>query len=209
MLDQAAWEEFASTVGGQFPDRFANAASNAGDVEQWNELSQMLTKNNWGMAWIAPRGVGPTEWSRDERKRTQIRRRFMLLGQTADSMRVYDVRQAIRALRAVGGLGDVSLWLQGEREAATWALYASLFEPDIARLDLWSMPTSHRDGPTFLNVLRFLDVPQAVALAGENSRIRIYDADASLWRYPLETAEQLGWPEKQIVVRALPAGATE
>ncbi|REJ87400.1 MAG: acetylxylan esterase [Planctomycetota bacterium] len=208
VLDQKGWESFVQTAGAALPDRFG-ADEAAHDSEAWTGLAQMLTGNNWGMAWVAPRGVGPTEWSRDERERTHIRRRFMLLGQTADSMRVYDTRRAMQALRAIHGLGEVPLWLQGEREAAAWALYASLFEPEVARLDLWSLPATHRDGPTFLNVMRFLDIPQAVALAGERSRIRIYDADASAWRYPLDTAAQLGWPEKQVVVRALPADMPE
>jgi hypothetical protein len=41
------------------------------------------------------------------------------------------------------------------------ALYASLFEPDIARIDLHEPPTSHQKGPTYLNVLKYLDTPQA------------------------------------------------
>ena len=106
-------------------------------------------------------------------------------------------------------MNAVPLWLQGERHAAGWALYASLFEPEIARLDLWSLPRSHRDGPVFLNVLRFLDVPQAVALAGQRSRVRIYDADAGAWQFPLELAEHLNWDPKQIQVRPVPAAAAE
>jgi hypothetical protein len=161
------------------------------------------------MAWMAPRGVGPTEWSRDDKKRTQIRRRFMLLGQSDDGMRVWDVRRAVQALRSVSGFHDVPLWLQGERNSAGWALYASLFESGIARLDLWELPHSHRDGLTIVNVLRFLDVPQAVALAGEQTRVRIYDADASAWQYPLDTAERLDWPDHPIEVRAIPSAPTE
>ena len=44
-------------------------------------------------------------------------------------------------------------------------LYASLFEPDIQRLDLHDLPGSHREGPDYLNVLRFLDIPQAASTA--------------------------------------------
>jgi len=53
-------------------------------------------------------------------------------------------------------------------------LYTSLFEPDIARLDLWHLPSSHRDGPVFLNVQRYMDIPQAVAMAAERTEVRIY-----------------------------------
>ena len=53
-------------------------------------------------------------------------------------------------------------------------LYASLFEPDIAELDLSNLPESHREGPIFLNVLRFMDIPQAIAMANERTKVRLY-----------------------------------
>jgi dienelactone hydrolase len=203
--DQGGWEDFVRTMRAGFADPFADETPAGTDAEGWQALASTLTGHNWGMAWVAPRGVGPTEWTRDERERTHIRRRFMLLGQTDDGMRVYDVRRAVQALRSLGSLRDVPLWLQGERDAAGWALYASLFEPEIARLDLWSLPRTHREGPIFLNVLRFLDTPQALALAAERSRVRLYEADASAWQYPLAVAKQLGWDEKQIKIRPVPA----
>lgn len=129
----------------------------------------------------------------------------MQLGQTRDSMRVWDVRRAVQVLRAVDGYSRVPLWLQGEREMAGIILYAALFEPNIKWLDLWHLPASHRHGPIFLNVLRFLDTPAAVAMAAENSQIRIYQNDKTGWEYPQQVAEKLGWDKKQIQVRAVKA----
>ncbi len=74
-------------------------------------------------------------------------------------------------------------------------------QPGVKRLDLWHLPRSHRDGPTFLNVLRYLDTPAAVALAAERSQVRIYQADKTGWEYPAEVAKSLGWNEKQLQVR--------
>ncbi len=82
-------------------------------------------------------------------------------------------------------------------------LYASLFEPGIARLDLLNLPNSHRDGPTFLNVLRYLDIPQAVAMAAENSRVRLYQKDGSGWQFPQAVAQKMGWTEKQFQILTL------
>ena len=62
-------------------------------------------------------------------------------------------------------LKPAAVTLHGEGEAAGVALYAALFEPAVAGLDLWQLPPTHRQGPAFLNVLRHLDMPQAVALA--------------------------------------------
>jgi len=152
------------------------------------------------MAYFAPRGIGLTAWNPDERKQTQIRRRFMLLGQTLDGMRVWDVRRAIQALRTVDSMAGVPVWLQGKHQMAGIALYASLFEPDIVRLDLWHLSHSHRDGPTFLNVLRYLDMPQAAAMAAERSCVRLYQKDDSGWQFPRTVAKELGWPEQQFQV---------
>jgi hypothetical protein len=128
----------------------------------------------------------------------------MLLGQTRDGMRVWDVRRAVQALRAADGMQGVQLWLQGQREMAGVTLYASLFEPKVYRLDLWNLAKSHRDGPIFLNVLRYLDVPQAVAMATENSQVRIYQDDKAGWEFAQQTAEALTWDKKQLQVRKLP-----
>jgi hypothetical protein len=84
------------------------------------------------------------------------------------------------------------------------ALYASLFEPNIARLDLWRLPTSHRDGPDLLNVLKVWDTPAAVAVAAERSKVRIYQADKSAWDYSESVAKKLGWPDDRFQVRVMP-----
>lgn len=98
----------------------------------------------------------------------------MLLGQTLDGMRVWDVRRAIQALRQIESIKDASVVLKGQHIMAGIVLYASLFEPDIAGLELWHLPNSHRDGPVFLNVLRYMDIPQAVAIAAERTQVLIY-----------------------------------
>ena len=80
-------------------------------------------------------------------------------------------------------------------------LYASLFEPHVKRLDLWHLNSSHHHGPIFLNVLRYLDVPQAVAMAAERSQVRIYQDDTKGWDYPQQVAKTLGWDKNQFQVR--------
>jgi hypothetical protein len=120
-------------------------------------------------------------------------------------MQVWDVRQAVQALRTLEGVGQAPLWLQGERNMAGVALYASVFEPDIARLDLWHLPTTHRDGPIFLNVLRYLDVPQAVAMAAERAKVVLYQDGQDGWEYPQAIVASLGWDAKQIQIRRPPA----
>ena len=79
-------------------------------------------------------------------------------------------------------------------------LYASLFEDNITRLDLSEPPASHMDGPAYLNVLRYLDIPQAAAMASERTRVVIYAKDKAPWTYLTETAAKLGW-QKNVQLR--------
>jgi hypothetical protein len=164
----------------------------------------MLQSFKWVMAYVAPRGVGPTAWDQSERKQIQHRRRFYLLGQTLDGMQTWDARRAIQAVRSLDLAKDAPLWLQSERTMAGVTLYASLFEPDIARLDLHSPPLSHRDGPHLLNVSRYLDLPQTVAMAAESSQVVIYQENGKGWEWPTAVVEKLGWDKKRLQLRALP-----
>jgi hypothetical protein len=171
------------------------------DEDSFQQTKQMLNASAWTMAYVAPRGIGPTAWDQSERKQTQHQRRFYLLGQSLDGMCVWDVRRASQTLRAVDGFADVPLWLQSQRRMAGITLYASLFDPEITRLDLHELPASHREGPFFLNVTRFLDMPQAVAMAAERSRIALYSENPDAWTYPEQVGKVLGWDAKQLQIR--------
>jgi len=76
------------------------------------------------------------------------------------------------------------------------ALYASLFEPDLAALQLEGLPSSRLTGPDYLNVLRFLDVPQAVAMAAERIDVRLHQSAGPAWDYPAQVAAKCGWVGK-------------
>jgi hypothetical protein len=85
------------------------------------------------------------------------------------------------------------------------AVFAALSEPDIKRLDLYDLPKSHTGGPFFLNVERFLDMPEAVAMAAERSKIVLYQDDDTGWEYPQSVARALNWPADQIQIRRKPS----
>jgi hypothetical protein len=195
VLDDAGWQEWLAENKAAFGEVLkAYEFARAGNAGAFDATRKMLEGKKWAMAYVAPRGVGPTEWVYDEKKRAQILRRFPLLGQTADGMRVWDVRAAMRLTRSV--FKDAPLWLQGERAAAGIALYASLFESPVARMDLHRLPASHVKGPYLLNVLRFMDTPAAVAMAAERSRVVLYTDDQESWRFPKEAAAKLGWKKR-------------
>jgi dienelactone hydrolase len=176
-------------------NRVAGLATNRGDGapgERFGRIKSRLNRGETALAWFAPRGVGLDAWSANERQQVHLRRRFMLLGQTLDGMRVWDIRRAVQALRSTEAWRETPLTLAAAGDLACDALYASLFEPPLP-LELRHLPVSHEVGPDYLNVLRVLDIPQAVTLAAERSVVEIESVDAEQWRYPVATAQKLGW----------------
>ncbi len=117
------------------------------------------------------------------------------LGETEDSGQVWDIRRGVQAMRSVAGFDKTKLWLASGGVMAGNVLYASLFEDNIARLDLNNLPTTHADGPIYFNVLRYLDLPQAAAMAAERTKVVIYTADKKPWDFLTQSAEKLGWPK--------------
>lgn len=201
VLDDTSWQEFLTTYRGGFEEQLKSEALPDANGEAWEGEKKMFASFPWVMAYVAPRGVGPTAFSADLKKRTHILRRFQLLGETLEGGQVYDTRRAAQALRTVKGLEKTPRWLQAHRPMAGVALYASLFEPDVVRLDLHGLPTSHRDGPYLWNVQRIFDMPQAVALAAERSQVVLYHDNAEAWHYPQQVAETLGWDKKRVQIR--------
>jgi Prolyl oligopeptidase family len=207
IVDDQAWKEFLASVRPSFEEQFKEEPLPAADQAGWESMKKMFASFPWAMSYFAPRGVGPTAFDQTEKKQVQNRRRFYLLGQTLDEMQSSDVFQATLAAHRLPEFKEVPLWLRSHRRMAGVALYTCLFQLQgtIQRLDLYDLPKSHRDGPTFLNVERYLDMPQAVAMAAERSKVVIYQDDDTGWEYPQAVAKQLGWDAKQIQIRKKPA----
>jgi hypothetical protein len=104
---------------------------------------------------------------------------------------VSDVRRAVQLLGQLPETKGLPVTLHGEGQAAGIALYAGLFEPAVAGFELVNLPKSHRDGPTFLNVLRVLDLPQAVALAAPRP-VTLRKANPADWDWPLRLQTAVG-----------------
>jgi dienelactone hydrolase len=198
-LDDKGWTDFRNTAAVAFAAQFPAATP---DVQAFSDERKMLLGTKWAMAYVAPRGAGPTSWAAlSPTKQTHLRRRLLLLGESLESGQVWDIRSSAAALRSLPGLARTPLWLQAQKTMAANALYASLFIPDVKRLDLHALPSSQKDGPIYLNVLRHLDLPQAATLAAERSTLVIYTADVTAWRYTIDTADALGWEKKRVQIR--------
>jgi dienelactone hydrolase len=206
VLDDETWLEFLATVGPAFAAELKDEELPPADAAAWQSLKKMLGTSPWAMTYFAPRGVGPTAFDQSEKKQVQNRRRFYLLGQTLESAQAYDIFHATLAAHRLPDYQEVPLWLQSHHRMAGAALYATMFQlkGTVERLDLYDLPKSHRDGPFFLNVSRYLDMPQAVAMAAERSKVVLYQDDDAGWEYPRAVAEKLGWDAKQIQIRKKP-----
>jgi hypothetical protein len=127
---------------------------------------------------LQTRGGGRQAWTRKSPP-NYVERAHALLGQTIDQGRVWDIAAEARHRQ----------WkVLGRGHAGILAAYAALFEPNIAEVVVVDPPTSHRDGPIFLNVLRVLDIPDALGLLAPrpltlvNAGDKAFDKTAQIYK---------------------------
>lgn len=201
VLNQSEWDTWLKELASVFPGMESTTPLSAQGEKLFQELRKNVLENQTAIAYFTPRGVGLDAWNPAERKQTQIRRRFYLLGQSLEGMQIWDVRRAIQELQAQPEFSKSDLRLTGTGKAAALCLYASLFEKNISELDLTGMPASHQNGPALLNVLRFLDLPQALAMAASRSRVKLIQANPKDWAYTSQVGQKMGWDEKQLQIK--------
>ncbi len=208
-LGREDWDRWIAAMAFAFMDELAGELKTGieADGPGFEQLQKSLLARNNVWVFLAPRGIGLTDWRHgfdDEKtiakKEIQIRRRYMQVGQTLDGQRVWDIRRGIQATRKLEGFATLPLWVQAKRDMAVNALYAAIFEKHVARVDLWRLPKSHREGPDYLNVLRILDIPMAAAMVAEHSQVRLYQDDMIGWEYPATVAAGLDWESDQFIV---------
>ena len=111
---------------------------------------------------LSPRGSGSL--SIEDKPPFYIARSSALIGRTIDSGRVADVLAFTEFTHFVASTRQ---WkLAGSGQAGVIGAYAAALAPThmVSELALVNPPTSHRDGPIFLNVLRVTDIPQTLGL---------------------------------------------
>jgi cephalosporin-C deacetylase-like acetyl esterase len=111
---------------------------------------------------VYPRGVGEVPWDKTFWKATL--RNAMHIGETVDSMRLKDVISAALALREFESADPDRIMVLGKGVSGALGLYAAILEPRIHQVMMMDPPVSHRQGPIFLNVMRYTDLPEAAAL---------------------------------------------
>jgi dienelactone hydrolase len=136
-------------------------------------------------AWLRDWADSPllTFMARGDRRKTwtvksppnYVERSHALLGRAVDEGRVYDIVATIRRKNAELK-GRVQWRVVGRFNAGILAAYAALFEPSIKEVVIIDPPKSHKEGPYFLNVLRVLDIPEALGLLAPDVRLTLINA---------------------------------
>jgi cephalosporin-C deacetylase-like acetyl esterase len=109
-----------------------------------------------------PRGIDEVPWRRTVQR--DVLRNAMHLGRSLDSMRLWDVMRSVEALKQQPGVDPQRISLLGRGVSGALGLYAAILDESISQVVLLEPPVSHRQGPIFLNILRYTDLPEAAAL---------------------------------------------
>ncbi|MGB9602975.1 MAG: alpha/beta hydrolase family protein, partial [Limisphaerales bacterium] len=110
LIDTNLWTQFAADlthIFGSVPrietesqqGHLKNSVSK--DYPDLNATLENIVNSKKAVIYFAPRGIGPDDWNLSPRKMTHILRRFMLIGQTLEGMRVFDIMRAVAALHCI------------------------------------------------------------------------------------------------------------
>ncbi len=156
-------------------------ASDGEDQAYIDDVLSGVNRRNESIRMIVwPRGVGEVPWPRSFWKDTL--RNGMHTGQTIDSMRLRDVLAAFQQLREVQGVDPDRIMVVGKGISGALGMYAAILDTRIHQVMLIEAPSSHREGPIFLNIMRHTDLPEAAALLAPR-RLNFYGQMPSAYEY--------------------------
>jgi len=180
VLDSAGWTAFEGRYGPVFPTLFPGREKQAAKPTAVEEL----VGSGVSLAFVCPRGEGPHKKAGTDKDQIQLRRSFYLTGATLESWQVWDIRAAVNRLRSLSGFKDSSVLIDASGAQAVNAVHASLFEPGVTQLDLRDVPSSHleKGAPAYLNVLKYLDIPTAAAMASGKRDVMLHTTDPAAWK---------------------------
>jgi len=108
----------------------------------------------------------------DDDLRHHMRRQAMVAGTTLEAMQMYEVLRSLEFLRSMPEIDKTKITIIGKGEVGINGLYAALLDGEVERVILNSPPVSHRQGPCYLGILRFTDIPEVIALM--QNKVKLY-----------------------------------
>jgi len=109
---------------------------------------------------------------RDDDLLHHMKRQAMVCGTTIETMQLYEVLRSVSFLRTRPEVDPARISIAGKGESGINGLYAALLDRSVERAILCSPTASHRQGPCYLNILRFTDIPEVIRLM--SNKIGIY-----------------------------------
>ncbi len=185
VMDDAMWEASKGQV-------------NMDEALKTPELEKAVKEGSAELVIYCPPGVGEWKLNADAKERNQLARRALLIGDTLAGMQVLDLVRVISTLKEASER-DAEITISASGDLAGVAVYASIFGGRPVTLDLTALPSSHLQGPILINVLRGMDLPEAVAISAETNVLKIKGVKADDFGYSLAVANGLGWGEGRLV----------
>jgi hypothetical protein len=141
---------------------------------------QPLERNQWGdravlLVETLDRGSRALEQNlrsfKDDDDLHHMKRQAMVMGTTLESMQVYEIMRALELLRSLPELDPARITVLGKGETGVNGMYAALLDGKVRRVVLQSPPASHRQGPHYLGILRYTDIPETAHLLAGGVRV--------------------------------------
>lgn len=101
-----------------------------------------------------------------------MKRQAMVAGTTLESMQLYELQRGLELLRSMPHVDADRVTMVGKGEMGVACMYAALLDGKVQRVIVNSPPASHRQGPHYLGILKYTDIPEIAALLA--GKLRIY-----------------------------------
>jgi len=165
-------------------------ASDGEDPRAIDDLLSNVSRRTAAIRLVVyPRGISEAPWDKTFWKATL--RNSMHVGQTVDSLRVDDVLQGVQKLREQEGVNPERIMVLGKGISGALGLYAAILDPEIHQVMMIDAPLSHKEGPIFLNILRYTDLPEAAGLLAPR-RLNFYGRMPEAFEYTQHIYELYG-----------------
>jgi len=149
-------------------------------MPRWGN-EQSLETNQWGeratlVVETIDRGTRALEQNlrsfNDDDTIHHMKRQAMVAGGAIESMQLYEVLRSLEFLRSLPEVDPSRIIIIGKGETGIHGLYAALLDVNVQRVVIGSPTASHRQGPTYLGILRYTDIPEVIGLLG--NKVRLY-----------------------------------
>ncbi|MBK8506371.1 MAG: acetylxylan esterase [Saprospiraceae bacterium] len=168
IIDDGNWQDLEPALTRLFGKNELWAKEGLGDelaIRLKNEI-----KKKGQIIFLPIRGSGIARYSGDDRALTHIRRRYYLLGQTLEGMQTWDILQGIKV---TNDLMPQIRSLRASNSTSIMLAYASLYSGSTNTLYLESPGSTHDRGPSYINVRKYLDIPQVLLMTSTTNDLYI------------------------------------